>query len=207
MVLAKLVLYALLIGSFVYVDAVSWGNRFQIDHLGSITMLTMFTALLIEIGVHASRMFRTEIKWNTLSSIYILPQSIRAMVYAKVLGCSLALIPGLVYFFIGVLFDPDTFLESLNDLLTEYAFWYAVCQYIFVVHLIALLSLYVKWGALPLAVGIAWFINAFMMSVFFRFMIVGNNEGAFVVLAVCTVIASLLVHLWIGTRLHQLSAK
>jgi hypothetical protein len=70
-------------------------------------------------------------------------------------------------------------------------------------HLVADLSLRLKWGALPLSIGITYiasFLVAGMAFLMFR-------EGAFIVLDVGVVVLVGLLHVDIGRRLERLAAE
>ena len=119
----------------------------------------MLFAAAIEIALYTSRLFSTELKWNTLPSLVILPKSIPSLIYAKVWGCLFTLIPVLTYFFLGIVLSPESFAEAISDIFSvEHhqfgVFMMMVSIFLFFIHLVALLSLFVKWGALPLAFAV-----------------------------------------------------
>jgi hypothetical protein len=207
MILAKFVLYGALIWLLAYINYIDSNRRIDWDELGQVMMGVMLAAIMIENMVNASRIFHSEIKWNTLSSITILPHSIASLAYSKVAGCCLALIPAITYFVLGYLLDPQSFYEAVDDMLSEPGFWYAFSLYTLLVHLIAVLSLYVKWGVLPLSLGII--VIVYMLSIALMFMgsIGGNQESMLVVPAICFIIASFMGHVLIHSRLKTLAAR
>ena len=95
MLCAKFVLFSGLLSLLAYLGYLDSGRRLDWDEIGSMMMLVMLIAAMLEIMVLASWIFQNEVKWNTLSSIALLPHSIQRMTYAKVAGCSLTLIPAL----------------------------------------------------------------------------------------------------------------
>ena len=69
----------------------------------------------------------------------------------KLGGVSLALLPVIAWFLFATRIDETVF----QDLVTDYRTWIVGLVYLVLVHLVVLLSLYVRWGALPLALALA----------------------------------------------------
>ncbi len=112
-------------------------------------------SLMIAAGLEAialsARVFNTEYRRQTLCTLILLPRSTLAICYSKVAGSALVLVPYLVWFLaIGSTFAID--LEGLAGVyLLDPTSLVIVCLAILLMHLTAWLSLFVKWGALPLA--------------------------------------------------------
>ena len=103
----------------------------------------------IEGGVYASRVFHDERKYRTLGVTLGFPIPAWRIVLEKLAGCSLGLLPALGWLLIGIQIDELVFW----DLMADYRTWIAGLVYLVLVHLVLLLSLYVRWGALPLALA------------------------------------------------------
>jgi hypothetical protein len=119
--------------------------------IGGTIFWTMLIAVLIELVVASSRMFHDEMRWHTMATLIMVPVSIPRIAYSKVLGCLLSLLPGIVMGSIGALVILDDVVEVWFDICDETAFWYFVLTCILFLHLTLLLSLFVRWGAAPLA--------------------------------------------------------
>jgi ABC-type transport system involved in cytochrome c biogenesis permease component len=106
---------------------------------------------VIELLVCATRIFRQERQNGTLPTLMLLPRSTSRIAYAKVAGCLLGSLPTILVFIALALTLPLP--EWIRNFLVDEQ--YAVCLAVFIVllHLTALNSLVVRWGALPLAVA------------------------------------------------------
>jgi len=205
MLLLKVLLYVSILATMVY-STRQWNTRMSRKDFGQMCMSIGIFALVIEAAVQASRVFYTETKWKTLSSIVLLPKSIGQIAYPKVAGAAIALIPATALLMLGIISAPESFGDFIEDVATEPGFWYFVSQVVLGIHLAAVFSLYLKWGALPIAVASVWGCN--MLLIFFLATIVrsGPPEGIFGLLAICTFIACGAMHFWIGRRLEEVAA-
>jgi hypothetical protein len=104
----------------------------------------------LESSIYASRIFHDEIRWQTMSALLTLPRSIEYVAYSKVAGCLLALLPTALFVLLDGCLLP-TGLYGVGEVLVDPALWTGVLIASVFLHLIVLLSLFVKWGALPLA--------------------------------------------------------
>lgn len=115
-------------------------------HLG-----IMLGALIVEASIYASRVFHDEIRGQTMVSLLTLPRSISEISYSKVLGCALGLVPALLWIGIDFLAFVPNGLDKLAEVISGPQFWVMSLITMVFLHLVVLLSLFVKWGALPLA--------------------------------------------------------
>jgi hypothetical protein len=61
----------------------------------------------------------------------LLPVSIPEIVYPKIAGCLIALVPAAAWLFLGLLIYPDGFSEAIENVLGEVYGWFFIAQYIF----------------------------------------------------------------------------
>ncbi|MBI1348404.1 hypothetical protein GC163_19195 [bacterium] len=115
-------------------------------HLG-----IMIAAVIIEASIYASRVFHDEIRGQTMVSLLTLPRSIAEISYSKVVGCALGLVPALVWIMIDIVAFLPKGISTLGEILVNPQFWVMSLVGLVFLHLVVLLSLFVKWGALPLA--------------------------------------------------------
>ena len=139
--------------------ALSWGGTQYVvqTYLGFMVWLLPFDASLL-----VSRSLHDEKRGQTLSALVMLPTSIPFIVYSKLAGALLGLLPGLLCF-LGTLFGTSEGLEILGSLVEflqrDYgAMQLAAMAYVFsylllLPHLSAAYALLVRWGAVPLAIG------------------------------------------------------
>lgn len=108
--------------------------------------------LAIEVLLLASQFFNTERKLGTLPTLLMLPQSVGQISYAKLLGCSIALLPTVIALLVTEHFLKKT---GAGELIVYTKTMALGVSFILVLsHLTVLCSLISKWGALPLAIGI-----------------------------------------------------
>ena len=122
----------------------------------SVLVIIVLTPSLI------SRCFMDEIKAKTLTNLVLLPQGTHGLIAAKIAGVLLALIPAVITFGAAVAFialytgffnDRDFRDFNRNVMDAEFLAWLAwwCVQYLCFLHVVLFVSLYVRWGAMPLA--------------------------------------------------------
>jgi hypothetical protein len=160
--------------------------------------------LLIESTFMASRVFREEVQLNALSSLMLLPKGPARIAYAKVAGCLVALLPGLIVLMFGVMSvvvaivvesDSQAAASSIVGLI--FAGVGVVLGFAFIlffVHLVAYLSLVVKWGSIPMSIGISLVLVLFLCAFWpiAVFVFLGGAVG---------------LHFMIGSRFKQLGTQ
>jgi hypothetical protein len=192
-----------------------WGQTTSFETLGYFALWLMFLIACAELAFMAASVFRQERKWKTLSTLSMLPMSVRRMAYQKLLGCLPALIPAAFYFCLGLLcVGGELIRDFAGDLLSGdfhvsddvfFGFSYAFLQGVLFLHLVVWLSLYLKRGALPLAIAIHFVIHLFLgiaMAAVLRY-----GVGSLIALSVLSAVASIVLHVKIGTRLEELAAE
>jgi hypothetical protein len=193
-----------------------WWRTTSFEALGYFTIWLMLLIACLELAFMAASIFRQERKWKTLSSLAMLPMSTRRMAYQKLLGCIPALIPAAFYFTFGVICVSDDLLAWLRDLWRgdRYHFFegdlflgiaYAFFQGVLFLHLVVWLSLYLKRGALPLAIAIHFVAHMFLGIVMGAVM--RDGQAMLFVLALMSAAASAVLHVLIGGRLEDLAAE
>ena len=171
---------------------------------------TMLVVLLIEISLISARVFHVEVQWNTLVSTAMLPQSMSKIAYSKVFGCLLGLVPACFYMMIGFVLCIDEMFYDIGMILVEPGFWMACFEILFFWHLTALLSTYIKWGALPLAFVLMWVGNMFfILSV--NLIALGGGSSVLELLNIIFTLAMFVCiaisHFIIKKRLVQLASR
>lgn len=152
-VVIKLLAYGILMGSMSVLIARSLRTEFM-DNIGSTLMLSMLTAMAVEVPIYLSRVFREELRWKTWPGLVMLPISVGQVLRNKLLGVLPTFLPALTIFIVGAFLAPG-FLTDLG----EAAFlssrgWYLMLQYILMIHVVLLFSLVIKWGSLPMGLAV-----------------------------------------------------
>jgi hypothetical protein len=114
--------------------------------------LTASLLLLVELSYYASAVFNTEIRWRTYSVLAMLPMPTYRIAARKTLGCLLGAAPACLY--VAVFGLP--LLPRIESPLMLFILANVALQVVLFVHLIALLSLYMKHGAIVVATLIWW---------------------------------------------------
>ncbi len=205
----KFILYALPIA----VVALNWGSRRDLDALAYFTLWLMCVIACVELAFMAAGVFQQERKWKTLSSLVMLPMSVRRMAYQKLAGCIPALIPAASYFAIGLFFVGDEIAQEVFEHWSSPGFPFinqillaagcVLLQGILFLHLVVWLSLYLKRGALPMAIAISIVAN---MLLGLTWGVLMHDDGL-AMLAAVSVIGSIVFHVKVGDRLEALAAE
>jgi hypothetical protein len=127
-------------------------NNFDWGTIGATYIMAVCVGIAIEASIMAARIFHEEVRLQTMSSLMMLPRSIPYLGYSKALGCLLGLLPSIGCLSLGVLLVPGADLAHLSELVYSPFVWGSIFTLVIFLHLVALLSLFVKWGALPLAI-------------------------------------------------------
>ncbi len=127
-------------------------QRFTVENCGSSLLTIGLLFWSLEMLLLSGRVFRSEWRDRTLSSLALLPMPMSQIAHQKVAGCLLATWPGLLAALIGWVMT-----SSKSGPNTIIGFWFSVGLIVvgvFLLHLTAWLSLRLKYGAIPAAVVI-----------------------------------------------------
>lgn len=181
--------------------------------IGGVIFWTMLIAVLVEMVVASSRIFHDEIRWRTMSTLIMVPVSVARIGYSKLLGCLLSLLPAAIIGSIGGLIILDDVIDFCREAFDETGFWYFVLSCLLFLHLTALLSLFVKWGAAPLAFVTVVICNWMGAGALTMVMIAGgspffrNTDVLFGILDVGLFAIIVAMHFAIGWRLRVIGEQ
>jgi hypothetical protein len=190
-----------------------WGGDNLSRELEGVSLIwASIFATMLWLAIEASRVFKDEIRWKTLSSLATLPISMRELAYRKAAGALAGTLPLLAGLVLGTVIVPDKVAGFLRDIFSEGpAFWGCLAfifQFVLFLHLTAFLSLIVKRGALALAFAIQYIGGYFvlMFSSFIFAMSGGAEAIPFLICFACFVL-SLVLHFAIVVRLERVAAE
>ncbi len=125
-----------------------WGGYYS-QRLGVYQFFAL-CALTWESSLIAARCLQDEIRGQTLASLVMLPQSTTQVFYSKFAGAMIGVIPGITWLLIACV----TGFENTREFLNPSDPGPFILVHLFLVpHLSAVYALWIRWGAVPLAVG------------------------------------------------------
>ncbi len=206
MVLVRLAFYLILMAVAFLLGELWWSNGgnhpFQWS-IGLYQVILLFV-VTIEFALLASRVFQEELRGQTLATLMMLPESTINMVYSKLIGALIAAAPGICCLAATALTVGGR--QNIHDFLDEPAGFFFLSNFMLVPHLAAVLSLYLRWGGVPLAIGLGVASLFGWVSVFQAFR-VGPGDT---IVSVATLIASVICvacHFWVVSRLPTIAAR
>ena len=215
-ILVKCSVYASVVFFFALLVA-DW-RLYRIDHedLGWSAFIGGWFAIVLELSVLATRVYRTEMTERTWSTLSMLPLSTMEVSYTKLVGALVAIIPAIGCLFSAVLLIPEEVGEIIEDLFRRagnfLGFSYFCLQVLLGVHLATYLSVVSRWAVWPLAIFMGGFIivmlNMMVVSCLSAMMIGGGDEEAILFLMCCgSFVGTVFVHVLIGQRLVAMRAE
>jgi hypothetical protein len=162
--IGKFILYFLIIGGLFWLITHDSPQTDYAKVLGGSAMISMMIAAAIELGLIAARVFREEVRANTLPLLVMLPKTTAQIALEKA-ACALpALMPAATYFALGALLNLEDFQSVSKDIFSSWFGWYWAVWFIIFLLVAAYASLIVKWGAFPLAVFLIFFSQMIMFT-------------------------------------------
>lgn len=201
---------------FIFAANCSWENSISTQHVRwtDVTWGYQFFVVplfVVDFAMCMSRLFQEEIKQQTLASLLMLPRSVPHVIYTKLAGCLVGLVPGMIAVFVAFVMLSEQN-RTLLDTIDKPPAWWFVANLFLLVHLCAMLSLYLRWGAFAVALAItvgSMIMTGMMLEMmFFLPRIWPNNpEAIFGLLAVFVLMACASCHFVILLRLPVLGEK
>jgi len=206
-----LILYPIFFAYFQWQER-QYGFPGDMWHLFIATHLIVTGAVVgLEAAIYASRIFHDEIRWQTMSALLTLPRSIEYVAYSKVGGCVLGLVPAVLIAIVDICLLPPEGPGYLIDALGQPGVWLAVLVVSTFLHFVVLMSLFVKWGALPLAFVLTFMSFYCCPLMWVAIFAIGESNTAVVVaniiLLVLWGVSSFVFQMMIHARLYELGSK
>lgn len=144
-----------------------YGNTglIDLDFVGGALALSMLLTMTLELAVASSRLLHDEWQWKTLEMLLLLPVSVGKIGWSKIAGAMMGLIPSLSYMTLAIFLSEDV-REVAFEIIFKPVGWAVILAVITFLHVVVLTSLFVKWGALPLAVLISIVLGYALSPVF-----------------------------------------
>ncbi|WP_339730136.1 hypothetical protein [uncultured Gimesia sp.] len=183
---------------------------FSWKELMNTSLLLMLIGLIAECTIYTSRLFREERKLKMLPLITILPHSLLRIVYEKIVGCMMALIPVGMAIGILILIAPDSLTNFLNSGFNSLLLLFGI-QFVVFLHLLAYYSLIVRWGALAFAIGTIILVEScatpFLQILFLLFHVALGETGIILPVFYLSLLSCFVLQILIANRLQKLAAE
>lgn len=211
--LLKFVIAGLIVGACNIIQYES-NSKFTWDFEGGVLVWVSLFSTAVWLAVEASRVFKDEVRWKTLSSLMTLPISVPELAYRKTIGALAGTLPLLGGFIVGLLMVPNglrDFVKEMGREPSEFGLIVViVLQFVLFLHLTAFLSLIIKRGALALAIVIH-LLGLFMCMCCFGLLLSGlfssSGTGALFLFGFFSVALMIPLHFGIGYRLALAAAQ
>ena len=182
----------------------SGGVAVQVEPLLMLLSLTV----ALDAAMLLAQTMHEEIRGQTLSSLLMLPHSPIGIVYSKFLGSLLGWLPGPLVL-LAVTLNTDVGRRDFYSLLkNEHGGWCVALLFILIPHFASLAALYVRWGSVPVAIGLTigvYFMIVAGLGIFNGFN--GPQDEVFGVAAFLMSVTCLVCHLGVLLRVQVLAAK
>ena len=181
------------------IRGLGWDSNFA-----SLLQNVGMTLLALDLSVLASRTVQEEVHGQTLQSLVMLPRPVSQIIYAKLGGALLVSVPGVA--FLGLTLRLPHGPQNINYYFNEHAGWFFVAHFVLAPHLAMILSMYLRWGIVPLSVGLAIGSTVAWVSLFSSVGIGPADRkvwiGTIFVCVICTA-----CHFWMIRKLPTIAAQ
>lgn len=172
-----------------------------------ISAYQVFLSLAVSIDAARviARSLNDEIRGQTLSSLTMLPESSLYMVSSKILGALIGWLPGITVEAF-VTFATIEGRQNFHSLCTDSLGQFVATVFILIPHLAAVLSVYLRWGAVPLSVAIAIGSYLFCVTLIFSTGAFNPNSPIFIPFSCAVLTACAGCYLVVMFRLRQIAS-
>lgn len=196
----------------------AWDSTWRWKNFGAIFFLWSLFFLVVETALLAARVFRDELQRKTWASLTLLPAPLPEILYAKLAGSLLALLPVIACLTIGALAMGEDLFEGLSHIFSDpegiLFFCYFWLQVLLGIHISTYLSIAARWAVWPVAIALGGFLTVMLNMMTFGciFAMGGPGGGAgedIAAFLLCVLSGGLIViaHLMIGFKLGRLAAE
>jgi ABC-type transport system involved in multi-copper enzyme maturation permease subunit len=187
-----------------------WGsNSFQGQYPNQraifMYQLLVLFIITIELALVLTRCLNDEVRNQTLATLVMLPESLNSIVYSKLLGGVSACLPGLVCLFTVSSLTTAGW-HHTGEFFDEAAGYFFLAHFLLVPHLAMVLGLYLRWGCVPLAVGLG-IGSLFGWVSIFESMRIGPGDGIVWFATITLSVICVGCHFWIASQLPAVAAR
>lgn len=204
----SLLFMLIIIGAIAGITSVI-GARFTLEASSGLFILIGLSAAGLRWIFELGNVFKYERLLQTWSTLTLTPKSIQRIALEKLLASAVATLPGLLVAGFGFLLIMEHFrleyLEPFMEAETILLVVYGVAWFLFVSLTIVYLSLWLRWGAIPIT-----FVGSFILQIFMTIVMAllgmgGSFEGVIVLWSFALISACVVLYNLIGRRLVSLA--
>lgn len=200
---------ALLVISFLLTE-IWWGrtgmqSTYAYQWTIGLYQVLLLPVIAIETSVLAARTLHDEFRGQTLGALLMLPANIVVTTYSKLAGALLAAIPGVTCLLLAS-FGFEGGRENMGEFLRESAGWFLLAHFALIPHLSMVLAIQMRWGFVPLAIGIS-VASLFAWISLFEASRIGPSHGLVWLATMTVCVICLSCHVWLALRLPSAAAR
>ena len=154
MILIRIVYYGSLASTVLVYEFMKGFPR--VDEYADQCLILMSFSIAVDAALVLSRSLHEEIRGQTLVSLMMLPHSSNLLVYHKFLGALIGWLPGPIIELLFALCTATGRRDLWDIVWNEYDGWLLFLLFALIPHFAAVTSLYVRWGAVALAIGMTF---------------------------------------------------
>jgi ABC-type transport system involved in multi-copper enzyme maturation permease subunit len=196
----RFVLYA---GLFVFSFGLAtlWGMTNQMREILGIYQFFIMFALSWETSLLTARCVQDEVRGQTIAALVMLPQSTASLFYSKLAGTMLGAYPSFLCFIVANLVG----IQNTEEFIRHTPVLFFIAHFMLVPHLSAVYALWVRWGAVPLAIGSM--IGLFVLEVVIGEWLFRFHDDDFLVLGLLVLGVCAACHWIVLWRIRQLAEQ
>ena len=177
-------------------------------HATTIYIALMAYVITFDAAMLVSQSFHDEIRGQTLATLLMLPIPSGQILYRKMAGTLMGWLPGVACMLIAMIALPGgpDFMSRIFPWQSPGPGFMFISHFILVPHAAALAAMYVRWGGLPIGIGVgiaAISLTVFVITAFH----IGPDDLSVFLIGFIVVITCLACHIAVWLRAEALAAR
>jgi len=178
----------------------SWNSRNN-ELLGVCQVFLLF-AVTWETALLTARSVHDEVSGKTIASLVMLPRTVAEVLYSKMFGTLIGAYPGFVCFVVANVLG----IANVVDFYRHGPVVFIVAHFVLVPHLAAIYALWLRWGAVPLAIG-SMIGSIFVWVTFFEANRISERSGIVTFVGLLTLGICAACHWILLSRIRHIAAR
>jgi hypothetical protein len=169
----------------------------------------MSISIAVEAGIILAGSMHDEVRGQTLASLMMIPRSSTGIIYSKFAGAMLGWLPGpiiVLVFTFSTRAGKDSF-WSLFWNNHEQAGFLIFLLFALIPHFATVVSLYIRWGSVPIAIGMTIGVYFLIVAMAMLFAPNGPANGVLLIFDFVLTVLCVACHLAVLLRVQALAAR